>query len=276
VKAIFKTLALASLLLALGFRILLFVPSATANNSGWSIDLFCQRGGVGKNVACSSLFVVGDRITLFAYLTYNQVPVQSVLVAFQVDNPQGSPIIITTAQTNASGYATTDFTITENTYPVFPSLWNSIATASPTQQTVNDTMPFTMVGRLTVAISPTFTIIFIGSSVIFTSTVTGGIPPYSYQWYLNGTAVHGANGPIWVFTPTFPGTYYVYLNVTDSRGARAESNIAKVIVLTIPLLVGGRSTSTNAANFLAPWLSIVSLLVAGTMLKGIILRKRRN
>jgi hypothetical protein len=267
---------LATLFLALGAHIILSVPFAVASNSGWSIDLFCQHGGVGKNVAAYPPFVVGERIDLFALVTYNQAPVRSVLVAFQVSSPQGSPVLVTTGQTNASGIATTNFTITESTYPLFPSSWESIATASPAQTTINDTMPFTMIEELTVIIGPTYALIVIGNSVLFISIVNGGLAPYYYQWYLNGTAVSSATNPTWTFKPTSVGTYNVYLSVTDSIGDKAKSNIAQVTVIAIPHIVGGLSTSANALNFLAPWLSTISLLAAAVMLKGIIVRKRRN
>jgi hypothetical protein len=276
VRAIFKILLIASLCLALGLHISLFLPLTIAGNSGWSIDLFCQHGGVGNNVTSSSPFIVGDLTILFAYVTYNQVPVQSILVAFQLNNPQDSLVLVTTAQTNASGIAATNFTITENVYPVFPSVWKAIATASPAQQTVSDTMLFSVIERLTVAISPTSVSIAIGNSVYFISTVNGGIAPYYYQWYLNGTAVSGATNPTWMFTPASIGVYYIYLNVTDSIGAKAKSNVALVTVIAMTYVVGGRSTSADASNFFAPWLCIILLLALVVMLKGIIVRKRGN
>jgi parallel beta-helix repeat protein len=105
------------------------------------IDLFSQRGGIGKN-ASSLPFETGERIILFAYVTYNQAPVQHVLVAFQVNNPEDSPILVSTAATNASGYATINFTIVREMYPSYPSLWKAYATSSPSQETVQDIMPF--------------------------------------------------------------------------------------------------------------------------------------
>jgi hypothetical protein len=141
VKATFKVLMIVALIFVMGISILLFFFIPVEGDSGWKIDLFCQHGGLGENVT-SSPFIVGSRIILFAYVTYNQKPMQSVLVAFQVDNPQGSPLLTTTERTNASGIATTNFTITRNNYPSFPSLWEAIATASPAQTTIIDTMPF--------------------------------------------------------------------------------------------------------------------------------------
>ena len=137
-------MALAVLSIILGFHVVSFFPLVVGSNSGWSIDLFCQHDGIGHNTVASPPFYVGEGIILFANVSYNQVPVPSVLVAIQVNNPQGFPVLLTTVQTNTSGLASTEFTISANLYPIFPSMWESIATVSPTQQTVNDTMAITV------------------------------------------------------------------------------------------------------------------------------------
>jgi hypothetical protein len=92
--------------------------------------------------------------------------------------------------------------------------------------------------QLTVSISPTNVTLYYGQSQTFNSTVTGGITPYTYQWYLNGTAVSGATSPTWAFTPTANGNYNVYLNVTDSLSNKAQSNIiTNLNVYSINLLL---------------------------------------
>jgi len=83
---------------------------------------------------------------------------------------------------------------------------------------------------LSVSISPTSKVIDLGQYVTFTSSVSGGTSPYSYQWYLNGTAVVGANSNSWIFTPTSTGYYLVHLNVTDTLSEEAKSNVAAVTV----------------------------------------------
>jgi hypothetical protein len=72
----------------------------------------------------------------------------------------------------------------------------------------------------------------VGQPQTFTSSVSGGTGPYSYQWYLNGVAVSGAKNPTWTFFQISMGTYNVYLNVTDSVGATTKSNVAQVTVTT--------------------------------------------
>jgi len=90
---------------------------------------------------------------------------------------------------------------------------------------------------LTVAISPTSASILEGQSVTFTSTVSGGYSPYTYQWYLNGVPVSGATSETWAFIPTEAGTYYIYLKVTDNNGNTAQSETARITVA--PVTVGG-------------------------------------
>jgi parallel beta-helix repeat protein len=114
---------------------------------------------------------------------------------------------------------------------------------------------------LTVSISPMNSSIFMGQSVSFTSTVSGGCPPYNYQWYLNGSAVSGATLSTWTFTPLSAGTYHVYLNVSDIVGNVAISETATITValqlvvtispLSASILVGQSVafTSTTTGGF---------------------------
>ena len=69
-----------------------------------------------------------------------------------------------------------------------------------------------------------------GFSQIFDSSVSGGVSPFTYQWYLDDAPVSSATASTWVFTPTSTGSYEVYLKVTDDVGVTAESNVASVTV----------------------------------------------
>jgi hypothetical protein len=81
-----------------------------------------------------------------------------------------------------------------------------------------------------VSVSPASVIVDVGQSELYTSNVSGGTSPYSFQWYLNGALVSGATDATWTFTPNSSGSYTVYLNVTDSLGEIAISNTATVNV----------------------------------------------
>jgi peptidoglycan/xylan/chitin deacetylase (PgdA/CDA1 family) len=89
-----------------------------------------------------------------------------------------------------------------------------------------------------VTISPTSVRLYVGQSQTFSSSVSGGNPPYSYQWCLNDTAVSGATSSTWAFTPRSVGHYEVYLNVTDGLNFRVRSNVVSdVLVCSVYLLL---------------------------------------
>jgi len=85
-------------------------------------------------------------------------------------------------------------------------------------------------GEPTVDASPDSVVMDVGQSQLFASTVWGGVSPYTYQWYLDGSAVSGATDANWTFTPTSTGSYTVYVIAIDSVGAQATSNSADVTV----------------------------------------------
>jgi hypothetical protein len=88
---------------------------------------------------------------------------------------------------------------------------------------------------LSVSISASSTSIFLGQSVLFTSTVTGGSLLYTaYQWFLNSTPVPGATSNSWTYMPNATGLDTVYMNVTDSNSTTAKSNIITITVLATP------------------------------------------
>jgi parallel beta-helix repeat protein len=116
---------------------------------------------------------------------------------------------------------------------------------------------------LSASISPLSASILAGQSVTFTSTVSGGYTPYSYQWYLNGNPVSGANSASWTFTPTTSGIYYVHLKVTDAKANTAQSDAARIAVATVP--VGGYSFSIQVqtrAEPTIPYIALVATLTA--------------
>jgi parallel beta-helix repeat protein len=116
---------------------------------------------------------------------------------------------------------------------------------------------------LSASISPLSASILVGQSVTFTSTVSGGYTPYSYQWYLNGNPVSGANATSWTFTPTTSGIYYIYLKVTDAKGNMAQSDTARITVATVP--VGGYSFPIQVQTKtepIIPYIALIAILTA--------------
>lgn len=78
--------------------------------------------------------------------------------------------------------------------------------------------------------SPSSIVMDLGQSRLFASSIVGGIPPFTYRWYLDGVPVSGATSSTWLFTPSSMGAYTVYVNATDSYGTTAKSNVVPVTV----------------------------------------------
>jgi len=121
-----------------------------------------------------------------------------------------------------------------------------------------------------VSISPLSASILVGQSVTFTSAVSGGYVPYSYQWYLGGNPVSGATSNSWTFTLTTSGVYYVYLKVTDTLGNITQSETA---CMTTSLPVGGYSVSLTVHNTPMPSSVYLALLI---MLSAVFTTVRRK
>ena len=117
---------------------------------------------------------------------------------------------------------------------------------------------------------------YFGQTQTFNSSVTGGTAPFTYQWYLNDTAIPGATASTWTFKPNSDGHYKIYLNVTDGFNFRVESNVNNVLVCSVylalsegpsqgPLVKGQSMTLTvDVFNQLDPSLaSSLTLSVTG-------------
>jgi hypothetical protein len=125
-----------------------------------------------------------------------------------------------------------------------------------------------------VSITPLSISVFLGHSVIFTSTISGGTSPYSYQWYLNGAPVLGATSASWTFTPTATGTYFVKLKITDSEANTAESDSASVTV-TEQVPVGGYSVSITQPTQTAQLASYIFIMALFGVALSVAKRKRK-
>jgi PKD repeat protein len=165
------------------------------------------------------------------------------------------------AVTDQDGFAQISFRM-----PNIPSsnrTWAGISVVDIAGETVWDTINFRVYLSLSVSISPLSASILVGQSVTFTSTVSGGHPPYNYQWYLDGNPVSGATSNTWTFTPTAGGIYYVHLKVTDDEGNTAQSDTARITVATVP--VGGYSIPiqvTTKAEPIIPYIAFIAALTA--------------
>ena len=101
--------------------------------------------------------------------------------------------------------------------------------------------------QLTVSASVSHTTIDKGMSVTFTATTSGGSGTYSYQWFLNNSAVSGATSSTWT-TATLPtGAPTVFVKVTDSNSYMVQSNTVTETVN--PPLSVSISSSENPIDY---------------------------
>ena len=126
---------------------------------------------------------------------------------------------------------------------------------------------------LTVSISPISASIMVGQQVTFTSTVSGGTPPYTYQWLVNNNPVPGATSDNFTFMPTTPGIYYMVLKVTDANGATAQSEPARIMVSAVS--VGGCSVVLTENASITPTATYVMLVALFGLLLSLTKRKRK-
>jgi hypothetical protein len=138
-----------------------------------------------------------------------------------------------------SGATFSSWTFTSSTTGIYRVYLKVTDVNSNTAQ--SGTAEVTVALPISVSISPLGSSIFLGRTVEFTSTVTGGTPPYRYQWYVDGNAVTGATSGNWTVQPLTAGIRYVYLRVTDAGNNAAQSGVSRVDVHSVP--VGGYSVS---------------------------------
>lgn len=138
----------------------------------------------------------------------------------------------------------------------------------------NHTLKTIFSSTLSVAIQPLLTQIFLGNMVIFESMPTGGVAPYTYTWYLNGTEVSGATSDIWTFTPASAGLYLVQLRVIDADLNIALSEIAKVKVVTP--YVGGCSVTIEDSDFRIVFACYSTLMLAFAAILRLFRSSRRT
>jgi hypothetical protein len=81
---------------------------------------------------------------------------------------------------------------------------------------------------LTVNVSPTSAATDLGLSISFTASITGGMTPYSLQWYVNGTSA-GTTGTTFTIKPTSTGKYVISSVVTDAFGFTASNTASATI-----------------------------------------------
>jgi len=116
------------------------------DSAGYTIDIFTQKepySGRGQN-AQSDAFAPGEEVDLYAEVLYNGVPVENLLVAFEILGPPNlyeNVSLHRSAFTDMSGIATTNFRVSHLNETTF-GLWKAIANARLGDVVAQDSVTF--------------------------------------------------------------------------------------------------------------------------------------
>ena len=95
----------------------------------------------------------------------------------------------------------------------------NLTVADSLGQKVYTTFTFVVVPPPRVEVLSNSSTVVTGSAVEFVSNVTGGVAPYSYSWYVNGS--FAGSSQVLTYRFTSPGVYNVSVVITDSYGVKA-------------------------------------------------------
>jgi pimeloyl-ACP methyl ester carboxylesterase len=94
-----------------------------------------------------------------------------------------------------------------------------------------------------------------GQSATFSAIPSGGVSPYTYQWYTGPDKLTGQTSAMLTTTETSPFTYTFYCKVTDSEGATANSNSITLAVASVTSSSTTTQTTQKPSPSLSPILS---------------------
>ncbi|MEM3846753.1 MAG: hypothetical protein QXU98_13745, partial [Candidatus Parvarchaeota archaeon] len=92
----------------------------------------------------------------------------------------------------------------------------------------------------TISISVPHDVYDVGQTLVVSTSTSQGTPPYTINYYLNGTLMNGETA-----TLSSPGTYYISAQLTDSLGYKVSSNVITITVNPDPTM---KSTYTLASS----------------------------
>jgi len=157
-------------------------------------------------------------------------------------------------------------------YSAAPASGSVTVNGAPAQQGIRFTAG---VALLTVDLTVIPSKIRLGNSTVLTATVSGGVPPVSYDYSGLPTGCATQNSSSWTCTPSETGNFSVVVTVTDSKGTTAHAT-ATLNVSTVsgtPPSNGAPSSSGLTPIELG---GILAAVVAGVALFLFLIVSRRR
>ncbi len=126
------------------------------------------------------------------------------------------------------------FTVIDDTSPS-PSLSPSpTLTSSPSPSPTLTPTPIPTLEKAPISsvfLSESASALNYGNTVNFTVSTNGGVPPYNYTWYLDGSATASTSSPYYSLNAISIGSHHVYVEVKDANGNSATTLTVEFNVL---------------------------------------------
>src|SRR5439155_11456244 len=75
-----------------------------------------------------------------------------------------------------------------------------------------------------------------GAPVTYSASISGGTPPFAYQWYANGAAVAGATNASFNFVPGSTITNSIYVVASNGAGTATNGPATLVVMPVGPVI----------------------------------------
>jgi len=156
----------------------------------------------------------------------------------------------------------TTYSLLENksgNYVVFASITDSVGGTNNSSKVTFIVNKLPNASRLNV--QPSSSVLFINNSANVAVSISGGSPPYSYKWYVNGILQNNSNSSYCTLRDLKNGNNNITVEVIDAYGNKAYSSY--VI-----------ATSINYALIIA--VVVVGLIIVGGVVYFLITKKRKE
>jgi hypothetical protein len=180
-----------------------------------------------------------NTLFLLANATSLDFQVQTETGYYTITNKTGGPALMPSVQDwhteiTYEASETSDWSSTQTI-----TMHGDSASASPTPTPTSNP-------AVTVSLSESASALNYGNTINFTVSVDGGIPPYTFAWYIDNQLTETSNSQYFSTDSQAVGSHHVYVQVTDANGYSATTLTVEFNVL--PVISTSASLSPILSN----------------------------